>query len=71
MALTEEQLNQIEFQKAQQALNNNDRNDRMEAVRLARDILMENDRNKPTGERGITAADVTSFADAIVTFVKQ
>lgn len=68
MALTEEQLNQIEFQKAQQAMNNNDR---MEAVRLARDILMENDRNKPTGERGITAADVTSFADAIVTFVKQ
>jgi hypothetical protein len=68
MALTEEQLNQIEFQKAQQASNNNDR---MEAVRLARDILMENDRNKPTGERGITAADVTSFADAIVTFVKQ
>jgi hypothetical protein len=68
MALTEEQLNQIEFQKAQQATNNNDR---MEAVRLARDILMENDRNKPTGERGITAADVTSFADAIVTFVKQ
>jgi hypothetical protein len=68
MALTEEQLNQIEFQKAQQAMNNNDR---MEAVRIARDILMENDRNKPTGERGITAADVTSFADAIVTFVKQ
>jgi hypothetical protein len=68
MALTEEQLNQIEFQKAQQASNNNDR---MEAVRIARDILMENDRNKPTGERGITAADVTSFADAIVTFVKQ
>jgi hypothetical protein len=68
MALTEEQLNQIEFQKAQQASNNNDR---MEAVRLARDILMENDRNKPTGERGITAVDVTSFADAIVTFVKQ
>jgi hypothetical protein len=68
MALTEDQLNQIEFQKAQQALNNSDR---MEAVRLARDILMENDRNKPTGERGITASDVTSFADAILTFVKQ
>ena len=68
MALTEEQLNQIEFQKAQQASNNNDR---MEAVRLARDILMENDRNKPTGERCITATYLTSFADAIVTFVKQ
>lgn len=68
MALTQEQLDQIEFQKAQQAANGNDR---MEAVRIARDILMENDRNKPTNERGITAADVTSFAEAIVTFVKQ
>ena len=68
MALTQEQLDQIEFQKAQAQATNNDR---MEAVRIARDILMENDRNKPTGERGITAADVTSFADAIVTFVKQ
>jgi hypothetical protein len=68
MALTEEQLNQIEFQKAQQASNNNDR---MEAVRLARDILMENDRNKPTGERGITASDVTAFADTLLTYVTQ
>jgi len=68
MALTEDQLNQLEFQKAQQALNNNNR---MEAVRLARDILMENDRNKPTGERGISPADITAFAEAIVTFVEE
>ena len=44
---------------------------RMEAVRLARDILMENNRNKPTGERGITAADVTTFADAIVNYIQN
>jgi hypothetical protein len=44
---------------------------RMEAVRLARDILMENDRNKPTGERGITASDVTAFADTLLTYVTQ
>jgi len=68
MALTEDQLNQLEFQKAQQALNNNNR---MEAVRLARDILMENDRNKPTGERGISPVDITAFAEAIVTFVEE
>jgi len=68
MALTAEQLNQLEFQKAQQALNNNNR---MEAVRLARDILMENDRNKPTGERGISPVDITAFAEAIVTFVEE
>jgi hypothetical protein len=43
----------------------------LEAVRLAKDILMENDRNKPTGERGITASDVTAFADTLLTYVTQ
>jgi hypothetical protein len=31
------------------------------AVRLAKETLLENDRNKPTGERGITASDITAF----------
>jgi hypothetical protein len=66
MALTEEQLNQIEFDNASRAVER-----KMEAVRLARDILMENDRNKPTGERGIAASDVTAFADTILTYVTQ
>ena len=66
MALTQEQLDQIEYQKASQAFNN-----KMEAVRIARDVLMENDRNKPVGERGITAADITTFAQTIEQFVNQ
>jgi hypothetical protein len=66
MALTAEQQAQIEYDNVARAVDR-----RMEAVRLARDILMENDRNKPTGERGITAADVTTFADAIVNYIKN
>ena len=66
MALTQEQIDTIEFQKAQQALNN-----KMEAIRIARDVLMENDRNKPVGERGITAADITAFAQTIAQYVNQ
>ena len=66
MALTAEQQAQIEYDNAARAVDR-----RMEAVRLARDILMENDRNKPTGERGISAADVTTFADAIVNYIKN
>jgi hypothetical protein len=65
MALTTEQQTQIEYDNAARAVDR-----RMEAVRLARDILMENDRNKPTGERGITATDVTAFADAIMGYVQ-
>ena len=66
MALTAEQQAQIDFENASRAVER-----KMEAVRLARDILMENDRNKPTGERGITASDVTAFADTILTYVTQ
>lgn len=66
MALTQEQQDQLAFQKAQQALNN-----KMEAVRIARDVLMENDRNKPVGDRGISAADITAFAQTIEQFVNQ
>jgi hypothetical protein len=65
MALTTEQQTQIEYDNAARAVDR-----RMEAVRLARDILMENDRNKPTGERGIAATDVTAFADAIMGYVQ-
>jgi hypothetical protein len=43
----------------------------MEAIRIARDVLMENDRNKPVGERGISAADITAFAQVIQQYVSQ
>ena len=66
MALTAEQQAQLDYDNASRAVER-----RMEAVRLARDILMENDRNKPTGERGITASDVTAFADTLLTYVTQ
>ena len=66
MALTAEQQTQLDFDNASRAVDR-----KMEAVRLAKDVLMENDRNKPTGERGITASDVTAFADAIITYINQ
>ena len=66
MAITAEQQAQLYYDNASRAVDR-----RMEAVRLARDILMENDRNKPTGERGITASDVTAFADTLLTYVTQ
>jgi hypothetical protein len=66
MAITVEQQAQLDYDNASRAVDR-----RMEAVRLARDILMENDRNKPTGERGIAASDVTAFADTLLTYVTQ
>ena len=66
MALTAEQQAQLDFDIASRAIDR-----RMEAVRIAKDLLMENDRNKPTGERGITASDLTTFAASIVTYINQ
>jgi hypothetical protein len=66
MALTVEQQAQIEYDNVARAADR-----RMESIRIARDILMENDRNKPTGERGVSATDVTVFADAIMNYIHQ
>ena len=73
MALTPEQQQQLEWQQAQAAANQADnlKSRRMEAVRIAREVLAENDRNKPVGERGVTAQDITTFAESIVTYVNQ
>lgn len=66
MALTAEQQAQVEYDNVSRSVER-----RLEAVRIAKEILMENDRNKPTGERGIAASDVTAFADTILTYVTQ
>lgn len=64
MALTAEQQSQVDFQKATSAASN-----RMQAIHIARDILMENDRNKPVGERGVTATDIVTFAQTLEQYV--
>ena len=44
-------------------------NQRLELVRMATATLTENDRQKPVGERGIAASDITAFADTLATYV--
>ena len=66
MALTEDQLNQVEFNDAQQKLHR-----KMELVRIAKETLLENDRSKSADERGVTASDITTFAYALHTYVNQ
>ena len=66
MALTAEQQAQIDYENALQATNR-----KMELIRLAKDVLVENDRSKPADERGVSASDITSFATALNTYVNQ
>lgn len=64
MALTQEQLESIEFQKAQNNISNKN-----EAFRMARDIVFRNDENKPVSERGITAQDIINTAETLKTYL--
>ncbi len=38
---------------------------KLEAVRLAKETLIENARSKPVDARDVTAADITAFAAAL------
>ena len=42
---------------------------RLEALRLAKETLVENSRSKPVSERDVTSEDITAFAATLVTYV--
>jgi len=72
MALTTEQLDQIAYQEASDAgrraheMTMESRRAKLEAIRLAKETLIENARSKPVDSRDVTPADITAFADALV-----
>jgi len=72
MALTTEQLDQIAYQEASEAgrraheIAMESRRAKLEAIRLAKETLIENARSKPADSRDVTPADITAFADALV-----
>jgi DNA-binding ferritin-like protein (Dps family) len=72
MALTTEQQAQVDVaiaidtaRNAQQAALQA-KQTKLEAIRLAKETLIENARSKPADARDVTAADITAFADALV-----
>ena len=71
MALTTEQQAQVDIQVAvENARHTNQlafqaRQAKLEAVRLAKETLIENARSKSVDSREITAADITAFANAL------
>lgn len=42
---------------------------RLDAIRLAKETLIENARSKPVDAREVSAADVQAFAQTLVTYV--
>jgi hypothetical protein len=44
---------------------------RLEVIRLAKETLIENARNNPVGEAGVTAAEITAFAQELNIYVND
>lgn len=84
MALTEDQQNALEYSRAvmeqektrEISLHSNllqleDRRVRLEAIRLAKETLIENARSKPVDSREVTVSDIQSFANTLVEFITK
>lgn len=81
MELTPEQQAQIDAQNAAQAEMERQRHQnqlelqlkqaRLEALRLAKEVLLENARSKPVAERDVTSEQITIEADKLFSYVNQ
>jgi hypothetical protein len=77
MALTPEKQAELDFQTALQAAQAQTmaaaqaRQSKMEAVRLAKETLIENARSKAVDERSVTAEDIIAYAQTLVAYVES
>lgn len=75
MALTPEQQSQVDIQiavenvrAANQAVSEG-RREKLEAVRLAKETLIENARSKPADSREVSATDIIAFATTLTAYI--
>jgi hypothetical protein len=68
MDLTPEQQAQIDAQAANEAARLA-KGQKLEAVRLAKEVLIENARSKSVDSREVTATDITTFAATLMAYV--
>lgn len=75
MALTPEQQADVDLNEAREAgrraheLAMEARRAKLEAVRLAKETLIENARSKPVDARDVSAADIQAFAQTLVSYI--
>jgi len=71
MTLTADQENAVEMEVAQSAhrleheVNTQKRNIKLDCIRMAKEVLLENRRDQPSGSREVTSDDIIAFATAI------
>ena len=75
MALTAEQQSQVDVSNAIEATRHANqmalqaKQAKLEAVRLAKEVLIENARSKAVDSRDVAAADITVFAGTLVAYI--
>jgi ATP-dependent protease HslVU (ClpYQ) ATPase subunit len=50
---------------------NEQKRNRMELVRIAKEVLVENNRSKPVDSRDLLANDITDYAQSLIDFVEE
>lgn len=77
MPLTDEQQSQVDLQNALEEgrrsheLRISERHTRLESIRLAKEVLIENARSLPVDSREVTANTIQEFAQVVVNYVNQ
>lgn len=73
MAYTPEQEFQLELESQRAAIHEtlDNKRARLEAVRLAKEVLIENSRNKPIDSRDVSAKEITAFAETLISYVNS
>lgn len=77
MAFTEEQQAQMDIQLALENARHANQMQaeavraKLEAVRLAKETLIENARSKPVDSRDVSAADIQAFAQTLVAYINS
>jgi hypothetical protein len=75
MALTAEQQSQVDVTDAMEAIRHTNslalqaKQAKLEAVRLAKEVLVENARSKAVDSRDVAAADITAFAETLIAYI--
>lgn len=75
MALTTEQQAQVDVSNAIEAARHANqmaaqaKQAKLEAVRLAKEVLIENARSKAVDARDVAAADITAFAGILIAYI--
>ena len=71
MAAQQQHQQDLETSRRAHETEMNNRRARLEVVRIAKETLIENARNKPASEAAVTAEEITAFANELINYVGE